>query len=64
MQDSNFALLTGLIGAGVSGFSTYAQFKADNPFSTGGDSGGKKGGNSGGGKSNKYLSYATPVDYT
>lgn len=64
MQDSNFALLTGLIGAGVSGFSTYAQFKADNPFGTGGDSGGKKGGDSSGGKTNKYLSYATPVDYT
>ena len=57
MQDSNFALLTGLIGAGVSGFSTYGQFKADNPFGTGG----KKGGNSSGVKANNYN--FTPVNY-
>ena len=69
MQDSNFALLTGLVGAGISGFSTYAQFKADNPFGTGGgddggNDGGNKGGDSGGGEAQKYMSYAAPIDYT
>ena len=33
MKDVGFGLMTGLVGAAFDGFSTYGQYKADNPFS-------------------------------
>lgn len=33
MQDTSFGLVTGLVGAAFDGFSTYGEYKANNPFS-------------------------------
>ena len=33
MQDTSFGLMTGLVGAAFDGFSTYGEYKANNPFS-------------------------------
>ena len=32
MQDTSFGLMTGLVGAAFDGFSTYGEYKANNPF--------------------------------
>ena len=63
MQDSNFALLTGLIEQESLALALTHNLKliihlVPVEILV------KKGGDSGGGKTNKYLSYATPVDYT
>lgn len=65
MQNTSFGLMTGLLGAALDGFSTYSQYKANNPFAKSPTGGGDSGGDGGGGsKQNSfYNSSYTPVGY-
>ena len=71
LQNPNFALVAGLIGAGISGINTYSEFKANNPFGKGDNDGsddgsGKDDGSGEGKKSSQSFryDYAPVGDYS